>query len=165
MSDRPKVTVQSNRLFSACVCAPGVGCKGKAGRARQQWLAHLARLILALFLLGMESAPTWAVASAAPLAAPMGDIAPGCGNLVEGGDFETLNPAWEFQPSTNPPRYTTDYAFGGSVQSLVLSDALGASSDPSISEVRYRAFQLPAAATRIALHFHYLPFYEDALDT
>ncbi|MCX6047644.1 MAG: hypothetical protein NT075_21310, partial [Chloroflexi bacterium] len=47
----------------------------------------------------------------------------------------------------------------------VLSDALGASSDPSISEVRYRAFQLPAAATRIALHFHYLPFYEDALDT
>ncbi len=165
MSERAKATMQSNFVLSAFVGVLGFGRRGKVGRNRQRFFMKLARLLLVLFLLGVESAPTWAVAPAMPVAAPAGDIAPGCGNLVAGGDFETLNPAWEFQPSTNPPRYTTDYALAGSVQSLVLSDALGASSDPSISEVRYRAFQLPASATRIALHFHYLPFYEDALDT
>ncbi len=160
-----KNTVQPNCVLSAFVYAPGAGCKDKLGLDRKRFFANLARLLLALFLLGVNSAPTWAVASAAPASAPVGDIAPGCGNLIEDGNFETLNPAWEFQPSTNPPRYTSDFTFGGSVKSLVLSDALGASSDPSISEVRYRAFQLPASATRIALHFRYLPFYEDALDT
>ncbi|CAN5806562.1 hypothetical protein BH10CHL1_BH10CHL1_31470 [soil metagenome] len=170
MLDRFQVHVQSkteppNHVLSTLFSAPSVWCKDKIGRDRQRFFANFVRLLLALFLLSVESTPLWAIAPAMPVAAPANDIAAGCGNLVEGGDFETLNPAWEFQPSTNPPRYTTDYAFGGSVQSLVLSDALGASSDPSISEVRYRAFQLPASATRIALHFHYLPFYEDALDT
>jgi len=100
-------------------------------------------------------------------AAPPADIAVGCSNLIEGGDFETINPVWNFQPSTNPPRYTSEFTFNGSAQSLVLGNtpAPGGATTPSISEVRYQSFQLPPGASRIILRFRYLPFYEDALDT
>ena len=131
--------------------------------ARSRLPVRIGSLVLTLLLLWLEIVPPLAMVRAAPSA----DIAVGCINLIEGGDFETINPVWNFQPSTNPPRYTSEFTFDGSAQSLVLGNtpAPGGSTTPSISEVRYQAFQLPPGASRIILRFRYLPFYEDALDS
>ncbi len=123
---------------------------------------RIGTLALTLLLLWLEVIAPLTLLRAAPPA----DIAIGCNNLIEGGDFETINPVWNFQPSTNPPRYTSEVAFNGSAQSLALGNTPepGASNTPSISEVRYRSFPLPAGASRIILRFRYLPFYQDARD-
>ena len=124
---------------------------------------RIGTLALTLLLLWLQIVQPLTLLRAAPLA----DIAIGCSNLIEGGDFETINPVWNFQPSTNPPRYTSEFTFNGSAQSLVLgnSPAPGGSTTPSISEVRYQSFQLPPGASRIILRFRYLPFYQDAEDS
>ena len=126
-----------------------------------RWRTTLARWLLALLCLIVSGLPLQTIVRAAPAA----DIAVGCSNLIENGDFEAVNQVWQFSPSTSPPRYSSEVPFSGA-QSLRLGVDPGAPMAPSISEVRYyKAIPLPAPAARIILRFRYAPFYEDPLDT
>lgn len=126
-----------------------------------RWRSTCARLFLVILCLGLPSLQAFVVVHAAPL----DDIAVGCSNLVENGDFEAVNQVWLFSPSTTPPRYSSEFPFSGA-QSLRLGADPSSPMAPSISEVRfYKAIPLPAPAARIILRFRYAPFYEDPLDT
>ena len=130
-----------------------------------RWRSALAHLLLALLFWGLPASQAPSVVRAAPLVAPANDIAVGCSNLVENGDFEAVNQVWQFSPSTSPPRYSSEVPFSGA-QSLRLGVDPGSPMTPSISEVRYyKAIPLPAPAARIILRFRYAPFYEEPLDT
>ncbi|MFN8489677.1 MAG: hypothetical protein U0350_18985 [Caldilineaceae bacterium] len=129
--------------------------------AHCRWRSAFARLLLAFLCIGLPGLQTFR----GVYAAPVDDIAVGCSNLVENGDFEAVNQVWLFSPSTTPPRYSSEFPFSGA-QSLRLGADPGSPMAPSISEVRfYKAIPLPAPAARIILRFRYAPFYEDPLDT
>ncbi|MEZ4870451.1 MAG: hypothetical protein R3C14_54485 [Caldilineaceae bacterium] len=90
------------------------------------------------------------------------DVAPGCLNLLEGGNFEQLSPNWQIQPSTRPPMYTNEQTFNGSGQALRLGNGLELPNIESVSEVRYKPVLLPFGASRIILRFLYYPLYDAA---
>lgn len=90
------------------------------------------------------------------------EVAPGCLNLIEGGDFEQFNPSWQVIASTRPPMYANEQTFNNSLQSMRLGNGLEALNVESVSEVRYKPLLLPYGATRIILRFLYYPLYEAA---
>lgn len=94
-------------------------------------------------------------------AAVQADVAPGCLNLIEGGDFEQFNPSWQVIASTRPPMYSNEQTFNNSLQSMRLGNGLEALNVESVSEVRYKPILLPYGATRIILRFLYYPLYEN----
>ena len=87
-------------------------------------------------------------------------VRPGCINLIQGGDFEQLNPAWEIQGSSRPPSYSTVQAFNTSAQSLRIGNDLALPNVDNISEVRHTSISIPADARSIILRFVYWPRYE-----
>lgn len=89
-------------------------------------------------------------------------VAPGCLNLIEGGDFEQFNASWQVIASTRPPMYSNEQTFNNSLQSMRLGNGLEALNVESVSEVRYKPILLPYGATRIILRFLYYPLYEAA---
>ncbi|MEZ4736726.1 MAG: hypothetical protein R3E79_57330 [Caldilineaceae bacterium] len=52
------------------------------------------------------------------------DVAPGCLNLIEGGDFEQFTPSWQIGASTRPPMYTNEQTFNNSAQAMRLGNGL-----------------------------------------
>ena len=107
------------------------------------------------------SLPVAAVKAANDYAARPADVAPGCLNLIEGGDFEQFNPSWQVIASTRPPMYSNEQTFNNSLQSMRLGNGLEALNVESVSEVRYKPILLPYGATRIILRFLYYPLYEN----
>jgi len=88
------------------------------------------------------------------------DVAPGCLNLVEGGDFEQVNPSWQIGASPRPPMYSNEQTFNNSIQSLRLGNGIELPNVESVSEVRHKPILLPVGATRIILRFLYYPLFE-----
>jgi hypothetical protein len=102
----------------------------------------------------------WWVGALPGLAAPAGEIAPGCVNLIENGGFEVVSPHWQIQPGPRPPMYTTEVTFGDSAQSMRVGNGVELPNVDSISEVRYIPVPLPRHATSIILRFRYQPRFD-----
>jgi hypothetical protein len=96
-------------------------------------------------------------------AAPASDVLPGCVNLIQGGDFEAFNPAWQFQPGSRPPAYTTEQAFAGTY-SLRIGNGAELPNIASVSEARHVTLLLPSDATSLILRFAYLPLRQNGAD-
>lgn len=146
----------------------------------RDWLRHnlhhwrwLGLLLGSVGLLG--GVPIIPVVALQPVAAPVAvvhtvngmarvnyEVAPGCLNLVEGGDFEQFNPSWQLQASTRPPMYSSEQTFNNSLQSMRLGNGFELPNLASISEVRHKPILLPFGATRIILRFLYYPLYDAA---
>lgn len=90
------------------------------------------------------------------------DVAPGCLNLVEGGNFDQFNPSWQITASTRPPMYSGEQTFNGSVQALRLGNGVELPNIESVSEARHKPIVLPIGATRIILRFLYYPLFDAA---
>jgi len=132
---------------------------------------HHLRWGVCLLCLIATSAPftlspiTLAVVKEATIHADMNlDVAPGCLNLIEGGDFEQFNPSWQFSPSTRPPLYTNEQTFNNSTQSLRIGNGLDLPNIASVSEVRYKPIVLPTNANTLILRFRYYLIHEGAAD-
>ncbi|MBX3011657.1 MAG: hypothetical protein KF832_09110 [Caldilineaceae bacterium] len=104
-------------------------------------------------------------AAAAPLARVYAEVAPGCLNLIGGGDFEQFNPSWQLQASTRPPMYTNEQTFNNSLQAMRLGNGFELPNLASVSEVRHQPILLPYGATRIILRFLYYPVFDAAPGT
>lgn len=91
------------------------------------------------------------------LPAPAGEIAPGCINLVQNGDFEVVSPHWQIQPGPRPPMYTNEVTFSDSTQALRIGNGVELPNIASVSEVRYNPVPFPRDATSIILRFRYQP--------
>lgn len=146
-SDQPRHRPSHARWLFFIICVSGVISLSAGTPAlswRQPWLAPAA----------LKAANANAVLEA--------EVAPGCLNLIEGGDFEQFNPSWQVIASTRPPMYSNEQTFNNSLQSMRLGNGLEALNVESVSEVRYKPILLPYGATRIILRFLYYPLYEAA---
>lgn len=102
------------------------------------------------------SDPLWA----APLAAPLHDVNVGCVDLIQAGNFEQFNPAWQIQVGSRPPAYSTEQTFNGSTYALRIGNGLELPDVESVSEVRHAPIALPFGATSLILRFVYWPLHE-----
>ncbi len=137
----------------------------KASLNIQGTRVHL-RLLPSLFLItifillaigdGVAAARLWA----APLPAPVHDVNVGCINLIQAGDFEQFNPAWQIQVGSRPPAYSTEQTFNGSTYAMRIGNGLELPDVASVSEVRHAPIALPFGATSLILRFVYWPLQE-----
>lgn len=145
-SVQPRPHARYRRWFCAVLCISGI----------------LSSVAGTLILSWPFSGGVTAVKAASAYAVGQADVAPGCLNLIEGGDFEQFNPSWQVIASTRPPMYSNEQTFNNSLQSMRLGNGFESLNVASISEVRYKPIQLPTGATRIILRFLYYPLYEPA---
>lgn len=122
------------------------------------WLLGLSGLLYALVMPALFVLAPAAVAAAHAGVNP--DVAPGCLDLVEGGNFEQFHPSWQIGASTRPPMYTSEQTFNNSAQAMRLGNGLELPNIESVSEVRHQPILLPYGATRIILRFLYYPVAE-----
>lgn len=116
----------------------------------RRWLCFLVCLSGVVSIATGSSGWLWPVAvvkAANDYTVHQADVAPGCLNLIEGGDFEQFNPSWQVIASTRPPMYSNEQTFNNSLQSMRLGDGLEALNVESVSEVRYKPILLPYGAT------------------
>ncbi len=141
---------------------------------RVRWVVGM--LCLGALLIAGSALPVLAVPQSAMNAPAMADsnarahavvnssinleVAPGCLNLVEGGDFEQFNPSWQIVASARPPMYSNEQTFNSSAQSLRVGNGFELPNIESVSEVRHKPILLPIGATRIILRFLYFPIFE-----
>ncbi len=97
---------------------------------------------------------------AAPPSAPLHDVNVGCINLIQAGDFEQFNPAWQIQAGSRPPAYSTEQTFNGSTYAMRIGNGLDLPDVESVSEVRHAPIALPFGATSLILRFVYWPLQE-----
>lgn len=145
-SDQPRHRLRYRGWLFFVVCISGI-VSIVAGSPTLLWPPPFA-------VAGVKAASAYAVDQA--------DVAPGCLNLIEGGDFEQFNPSWQVIASTRPPMYSNEQTFNNSLQSMRLGNGFESLNVESVSEVRYKPILLPYGATRIILRFLYYPLYEPA---
>lgn len=128
------------------------------------WLAFEGHVV-ERFLLWASGAPyiqstaVWAAAAESPA-----KVAPGCADLIQSGDFEQFNPAWQILPSSRPAAYRTEQTFNSSTYALRLGNDLESPNVESISEIRHMSIVLPPGATSIILRFRYWPLIDGTPD-
>lgn len=137
--------------------------------AGTKWMStihtNLRLLIVALLLIGVTTLLAWQgrASNTQAIAAawyPANDVTPGCINLIQGGDFEQFNPAWQIQVGSRPPSYSTEQAFNGNGQSMRVGNDVALPNLESVSEVRHVPLLIPYGATRVILRFVYWPLYD-----
>ncbi len=92
------------------------------------------------------------------------DVAPGCRDLVEGGNFEQFTLSWQTVASARPPMYTNEQTFNGSAQSMRIGNGLELPNVISESHIRHKPILLPSDATSIILRFRYYALHEGIPD-
>ncbi len=80
---------------------------------------------------------------------------PGCIELIENGDFETIDAGWEIKSPDATSGYETEFGHSGSSQSMRVA-AINVANEPS-TDVVAQAVMLPEGAQTIRLELWYYP--------